>query len=116
MYSGTVIRQMNEMATAEALERDLRPIELREEDFDLLGSSLVIPNVGDAHEGWDNLEMVEELFCDTTGMDDMGLALSMSQFIHRAKTLTTEHGPLRWAIIEHGQFQCYVGAFKTKEV
>ena len=66
-----------------------------------------IPNFGDYRpEGW---ELGETYFVDKTGFDDQGPALSIERFLVQMRV------GLGYAMIEEGQFQCYVGEFNRTE-
>lgn len=55
-------------------------------------------------EGW---EMIDTLFCDSSGWgSESEPALTFNQMCDRLKP------GLGYAVIEQGQFQCYVGVFR----
>lgn len=71
------------------------------------------PNIGSYEpEGW---EEVVRFFCDKTGWDYSGGALTHVQLKERLKRTISEAVKLGrtvgFAIVEEGQFQLYVGAF-----
>ncbi len=73
-------------------------------------STFRFPNLGDyVPAGW---TLVESHFVDKLGFGLPGEpAATQSNFAHRLATLPAEHG---YAMIEEGQFQCYIGEFKPK--
>lgn len=81
-----------------------------------------IPSFGDyTPKGWKRVLWVGNiefpLFCDMSGSDDEGPALNDRKMKDRLKLMVeqaeqdTKH-TYGIALIEHGQFQCYVGAFR----
>ncbi len=67
-----------------------------------------IPNFGDYRpDGW---ELGQTFFVDKTGFDDQGPALSIERFLVQMRV------GLGYAMIEEGQFQCYVGEFNRVDV
>lgn len=78
-------------------------------------SGCPIPNLGYfTPDGW--VRMNESWFVDKTGMGQSDEpALTAEQFAEQAAQYFEEHGPVGFAIIEDGEFQAWVGAFRRAD-
>lgn len=111
MIDGLELARMRVEAAKTAAEENQTPfvstaqVKAQAMDGDL--TAVKIPNFGDYRpDGW---ELGEIYFVDKTGGDDEGPAMSIEGLIAR---MTPGRG---YAIIEEGQFQCYVGEFTQSE-
>lgn len=98
MYGIDVIKKMNREAAKEAQGK--QPfIAFCDKD-----SNICCPNFGDYRaKGW---RLVKTYFVDHSGFGQPGeMALTIAQFIEKVKE------GRGYAVIETGQFQCYVGEF-----
>lgn len=105
MMSLATIRELAREQAARAAEEDLEPLIVWDPE-----DAYHMPNIGDYRpEGW---ELVETYFLDKTGLGSPGEpALTIGEFY---KKVVPGRG---YALIEEGQFQCYVGEFvRTEEV
>jgi hypothetical protein len=84
--------------------------------------AVTIPFIGDyLPNGWefaddDGDDLI--LFVDSSGFgSQFEPALTLRQFASRAADLVAEYHPRRvgFAVVEHGQFQCYVGVLVETE-
>lgn len=72
-----------------------------------------IPNLGDyVPEDW---ELVETLFVDSSGVGEAGEAsLTFDEFRTKVRVEIAHQGEIfGWAIVQAGQFQIYVGQFRS---
>ncbi len=111
MIDGLELARMRDEAAEFASAGNRQPFvpdakgKARAMDGDWTGIS--IPNFGDyVPDGW---ELWETHFVDKTGLDDRGPAMSIGGLIAR---MVIGRG---YAMIEEGQFQCYVGEFTRIE-
>jgi hypothetical protein len=123
MMSPQVIRQFQREAAERAAEREQEPLMIYPEDVDLIKAAVEIgevpniriPNLGDyVPDGWERvLDYNDEhvtYFCDKSGMGASDEpALTLGQFLSKLEA------GFGYAMIEEGQFQCYVGKFQRTE-
>jgi hypothetical protein len=105
MMSLETIRSMNDTATRRAAREGLVPRIIHSAD-DVRG----IPHLGyRVPRGW---KLVEKLFVDSSGFgSESEPAMTQAAFTDYVKA----HPGYGWAVIEAGQFQCYVGRYEKKE-
>jgi len=98
------INRLSEEAGKKAKRKTARPFIFRGDTNRVKD----IPNFGDYRpKGW---KLVRELFVDKSGFGREGEpAMTIGQF---KNSLKVGHG---YAMIQEGQFQCYVGEFVTNE-
>lgn len=110
MYSLSTIKELNR----KAVSRGKKPILLstpEEATVDALAQRKIKHVTG----AWVDKEPTETLFVDHSGFGGPGeMAYTQEQFSKRLQELIIEHGPIRVGITESGQFQSYVGVWKTK--
>ncbi len=115
MIDGLELARMRDEAAEAAAVDGEQPYEptsevvarLQRVPSDWEGCGIDIPNFGDyVPDGW---ELGETYFVDKTGFDDQGPALSIERFLVQMRV------GLGYAMIEEGQFQCYVGEFTRTE-
>ena len=114
MFGLETIIAMNKAAGDKAREGSLEPYLLEDPaQLDTM-PPFPFPNIGDDSVEVDKrLERITSLFCDKSGFgapDEP--ALTMNQLMSTLTELLEEHGPLRLAIEEEGQFQLYIGVWK----
>lgn len=109
MMSLRDIRNLSDKAAREAARQKKTPYVPFDADEVERLTSLPFPFLGRyVPKGW---ELVEELFCDATGMGyESEPALTVRALKEKLKA-GLEHG-YGYAILEAGQFQVYVGVFK----
>ena len=54
---------------------------------------------------------IDTLFCDKTGWDTDGIALTPNEVLERTQELVNMYGVIHTYIIDEGAFQLYLGAF-----
>jgi len=108
------IRKINHEAAVKAREASLEPTVLESEEQLEGWPPFPLPHLGDACADIDGEEeRVETLFVDSSGLGaDDEPALSINQFKDQLKSLLEEHGPLKLAIEDQGQFQVYIAIWK----
>ena len=114
MYGLETIIAMNKKAGEKARELGVQPFLLEsKEQLDEM-PPFPFPNIGDDSVEVDKLyERVDTLFCDSSGYGAPGEpALTIDQLMARLGELIDEHGAIRVAIEEEGQFQLYLGVWK----
>ena len=117
MMSASAIRSLSREAAEEAAAENKEPLVLEPEDVEdwRTRCGVSIPNLGDHRPaGWDIVGDYDDwLFVDKSGMgapDEP--ALTISQFLDRMEQLVAEHPDWGYGIVEEGQFQLYVAAFR----
>jgi hypothetical protein len=110
MMSLEVIEELAHEAGVVAAEEERTPFVVWPEDIERM-PPFPFPNLGDyVPEGW---ELVEEYFCDMTGYDACGPAMSVNGLLREIKRVSEKNGyKFGYAVTRTGQFQCYVGRFK----
>jgi len=115
MLSGSVIRQIAEEAGQRARNEGKVPYPVSELNLDSC-PPFPFPNMGDyCPDGWrracgqDGTQIT--LFCDKTGFDDSGPALSVRQLVAKLQEWQKYDNGYALGIIEEGQFQIVLGAF-----
>ena len=110
MMDGATIRHLSDQAARKAARNKVKPFVFWDAN-EAKTARGVIPFIG-SHKpkGW---EKVEELFVDSSGFgSEAEPALTQRQFIAKVvENVEAGHG-YGYAIVEAGQFQCYVGVFK----
>lgn len=106
---------MNREQGVKAKRKKLEPYLIcAEEQIDSM-PPFPFPSVGDAADDFDDqYDRIESLFCDSTGFDNVGPALSVDGLKRRLRKLLNEHGDILCAIEEVGQFQLCLGVWKEK--
>lgn len=112
MYSLDVIKKMNEEAAKKAERNAIEPtLIVREEEVDEM-PPFPFPMIGDKKV---ELARIETLFCDSSGFGMEGeRALSISQLKKKLKEMIRDHGPIRVAVVEAGQFQVYLDVWRAE--
>lgn len=60
----------------------------------------------------EGIEEVETFFCDKTGRDKSGRSLSPDRLLEEVREALSNHGTLRGAITDEGQFQLHITLYK----
>ena len=104
MMGLATIKRMSRESAEKAAAAHKEPFMMWEGDAETF-PPFPFPNIGDHRpEGW---ELVESLFCDSSGFGSSGeAALTVEQLKERLKP------GFGYAIIEEGQFQAYIGEFR----
>ncbi len=112
MYSLDVIKQLNKEAAEKAILEEIEPTLIaREDEVDEM-PPFPFPMIGDKKV---ELSRIETLFCDSSGFGQDGEpALSINQLKRKLKEMIRNHGPIRVAVIESGQFQIYLDVWKAE--
>lgn len=113
MWSLGTIRSINEVAARRARFQHKKPVVLESvEEIDKF-PPFPFPHLGYDCERVDKKrERIDTLFCDSTGLDFHGPALSVDQLKSKLKELVKEHGAIYAAIEEVGQFQLHLAIWK----
>ena len=118
MMSGAAIRDESRRAAERAADEGKKPFVPEPEDFEVYrasGKGVKIPNLGDyVPKGWERLPRDDWWFVDKSGFDRSGPALSIGAFINALEAYNREHPTHGVAMVEEGQFQCYVAPFAPK--
>jgi hypothetical protein len=113
MYSTQAIEAMNLKAARDAAKRRQKPyVPFDAEEIDGL-RSLPFPFLGNYKpKEW---ELVEELFCDTTGLgSEAEPAVTLTSLKGRMKEYLDKPGTYGYSILECGQFQAWIGVYLKK--
>ena len=114
MFSLETIEQLSDEATERASHLKKTPLVFWDDDHvDRAIRSL--PSIGSyVPDGWTAHK--EPLFADSSGFGECGeRALSFDQLKAKVKEYNSainDHHTIGWAIVETGQFQCYIQAFR----
>ncbi len=113
MWSLDTIRSVNEAAARRARAQYKKPVVLESiEEIDKF-PPFPFPHLGyDCEKVDKKRERVTTLFCDATGLDFHGPALSVDQLKNKLKELIQEHGVIYAAIEEVGQSQLHLAIWK----
>lgn len=114
MWDLATIVEMNKEAGEAARANNIYPYRLNDPGVIAEFPPFPFPNIGDDEEHWDEkMEKIDRLFCDSTGLgSNTEPALTISQLKEKLVKLVEEHGTIHVAIVEHGQFQLYIGVWK----
>jgi len=116
MMSLALIEELNREAGDKARTEDIHPYLIKTLTQINNMPPFPFPFVGDAAEDFDIRygERITNLFCDSSGMGaEDEPALTVNQLVEKLKELFfANHEELRVAIVEHGQFQLYLGVWK----
>jgi len=115
MMSAETIRAINTETGVKAAKANKTPfVPFNRQEIE--GGKISLPNLGyHVPKGWKRVEDVE-WFCDSSGWGAPNEpALTQDQFLDELADYADKHPSHGYAIVETGQFQCYVGAFtKTR--
>ena len=112
MMSLTVIRQINEEIAAEAAQAERLPYVPWDAEEVEHWKRCPVPNLGYFQPpGWERLEA--SWFIDKTGVGlDWEPALTWKQFRRRLAQYVADNPGHGFGIVEEGEFQCVVAAFR----
>ena len=118
MFSLEAIRALEREAAQQAQEDRLEPVVPTVEQIDSIGSAhpkIKIHSLGDyTPSGWERTE--QQWFVDSSGWGRSDEpALTIDRFREALRTYNKEHPTHGVAVVEEGQFQCYVAAFAPVE-
>lgn len=111
MMDYRTIRALSDEAAARAAQEDLQPYVPFDRAEILRYPPFPFPSIGDyVPDGW---ELVETLFCDSSGLGAPGEpALTIAQLKRTLLEHEAADKDYGYAIVEQGQFQIYLGVFK----
>lgn len=122
MMSASAICQMSREIAEEAAEEARAPFIVDIHDIEEFQAGRMrrirIPNFGDyVPAGWERVgnDYDDWFFCDKTGGPKDGPALTIDEFVARLAANVREHPEYGYAIVEEGQFQLYVAAFRPAD-
>jgi hypothetical protein len=113
MLSYTQVLEISEDAAQRAEELELKPLNIHGFDPDQpLKFIHRIPFLGNyTPAGWIHPELIEDLFVDSTGLDNSGPALSVDAFVKILAGYSTAGNTYGFAIVESGEFQVYIRVY-----
>jgi hypothetical protein len=119
MLSYTQVVELSDEATERAEELGLEPLDIH--GFDPVAPLKFIrriPFLGTyCPAGWTHPELIEDLFVDSTGLDESGPALSVSAFVQILAGYAAAGTTYGFGIIESGEFQVYIRVYtRTDEI
>jgi hypothetical protein len=113
MLSYTQVVEISEDAAQRAEELGLEPLDIH--GFDPVAPLKFvhrIPFLGNyCPAGWTHPELIEDLFVDSTGLDESGPALSVSAFVKILAGYSAAGNTYGFAIVESGEFQVYIRVY-----
>ena len=111
MMSLETIHRLNAEVAVEAAEHEQRPFVITAEELDYC-PPFPIPNLGYLEpDGWEKTDAV--WFVDKTGHGhEWEPALTVEQFKRELRAYIAEHPSHGFGIVEEGECQVYVGAFR----
>lgn len=113
MLSYTQVVEISKDAAQRAEELELEPLDIRGLDpIEPIKFIRRIPFLGNyCPAGWTHPELIEDLFVDSTGLDDSGPALSVSAFVKILAGYAVAGTTYGFGIIESGEFQVYIRVY-----
>ena len=119
MLSYTQVVEISKDAAQRAEELELEPLDIHGFDpNEPIKFIRRIPFLGNyCSAGWTHPELIEDLFVDSTGLDDSGPALSVSAFVKILAGYAAAGTTYGFGIIESGEFQVYIRVYtRTDEI